>query len=327
MVITSVTDPATADFTADGATPAPGHTGMYRNPLPMSDGSLLAVHTSETRLDQNDGTTAAPNFRYKFRIKTMVPSGNTFAAGQPITTGTQKAIWYWNPDTRVDFNDVLWELDPVEVRARAKPVRAAPGLETPEAAVLQEEGVVESQLRAWLSANNLAMIVTRNNTSRDQGERQQPFNLQVPGGVKNVGDGGKVYNIANLQLFQADQIRGYGGTANPRDGRRVLAQVMHDPKATNPSNPGGPAGSVKLAADGSSAAFVPARRAMTWQLTDGAGAAVVRERNWITFQPGEIRTCASCHGLNSKDQAGNPTPTNKPEALRTLLQYWKTLPH
>ena len=38
------------------------------------------------------------------------------------------------------------------------------------------------------------------------------------------------------------------------------------------------------------AAFVPARRAMTWQLTDPAGAPVVRERYWLTFQPGEIRT-------------------------------------
>ena len=327
MVITPVTDPATAGFTADGATPVAGHTGMYRNPLPMSDGSLLAVHTSETRLDQNDGTTAMPQYRYKFRIKTMVPSGATFAASQPITTGTQKAVWYWDPDTRVDFNDVLWELDPVEVRARAKPSHPASPLETPEASILQEEGVNEAQLRSWLTTNNLALIVTRNNTSRDQGERQQPFNLQVPGGVKKVGDGGKVYNIAHLQLFQADQIRGYGGTASPRAGRRVLAQVLHDPKATNPANPGAPAGSVKLAADGSSAAFVPARRAMTWQLTDAGGAAVVRERNWITFQPGEIRTCASCHGLNSKDQAGGTTPTNKPEALRTLLQYWKTLPH
>ena len=56
------------------------------------------------------------------------------------------------------------------------------------------------------------------------------------------------------------------------------------------------------------------------------GKAVVRERNWLTFQPGEIRTCASCHGLNTQDQAGGFTPLNKPEALRTLLKYWKQLP-
>nr|WP_295785260.1 hypothetical protein [Rhodoferax sp.] len=327
MVVTPVTNAATAGFTVDGQTPVAGHTGMYRNPLPMTDGTLLAVHTVETRLEQNDGTRELPRYRYQFRIKSLVASGDTFTANQPVTPGTQKAIWYWDPDTRVDFNGVLWELDPVEVAARAKPVRAGEALESPESAVLQEEGVVESQLRAWLTANDLALIVTRNNTSRDRGERQQPFNLQVPGGVKTVGDGGKVYNVAHLQMFQADQVRGYGGTASPRAGRRVLAQVMHDPKAQNPINAGGPAGSVKLAADGSSAAFVPARRAMTWQLTDTAGQAVVRERNWITLQPGEIRTCASCHGLNSQNQAGQSgEPTNKPEALRSLLQFWKTLP-
>jgi len=326
MVITPITDPATAGFTADGATPAAAHSGMYRNPLPMSDGSLLAVHTSETRLDQNDGTRALPSYRYQFRIKALNASGNSFVAGLPITPGTQKTIWYWDPDTRVDFSGILWELDPVEVVARAKPIRPAQPLEGPESAVLQEEGVSESRLRSWLTANNLALIVTRNNTARDQGERQQPFNLQIPGGVKTVGDGGKVYNIAHLQIFQADQLRGYGGTTAPRAGRRVLAQVLHDPKATNPANPDGPAGSVKLAADGSSAAFVPARRAMSWQTTDASGLAVVRERNWITLQPGEIRTCPACHGLNSKDQAGNGPPTNKSEALRTLLRYWKQLP-
>ena len=148
----------------------------------------------------------------------------------------------------------------------------------------------------------------------------------MPGGVSKTGDGGKVYDISHLQLFQADQIRGYGGIASPREGRRPLAQVMHDPKVKNPANPGAPAGSVKLGLDGSSAAFVPARRAMTWQLTDATGKAVVRERNWLTFQPGEIRTCASCHGLNTADQAGGFAPINKPEALRTLMRYWKQLP-
>ncbi len=70
------------------------------------------------------------------------------------------------------------------------------------------------------------------------------------------------------------------------------------------------------------AAFVPAQRAVTWQLTDNAGEGVVRERYWLTFQPGEIRVCASCHGLSGVDQAGNNVPTNPPQALLTLLQHW-----
>jgi hypothetical protein len=125
-----------------------------------------------------------------------------------------------------------------------------------------------------------------------------------------------------MQLFQADQLRGIGGTESPREGRRVLARAMHDPAAKN--IPGtGPAGSVKVANDGSVAAFVPARRAMSWQTTDGAGAPVVRERYWLTFQPGEIRVCGSCHGVNTRDQLGQPAPQHAPEALRALLKFWK----
>ena len=44
----------------------------------------------------------------------------------------------------------------------------------------------------------------------------------------------------------------------------------------NPDHPGGPPGSVPIAADGSVAAFVPARRALSWQTTDPGGEAVVR---------------------------------------------------
>ncbi|UUZ54552.1 hypothetical protein LP419_40685 [Massilia sp. H-1] len=161
---------------------------MYRNPLPLSDGSLVSVHTSETRLDTNEGTRAAPRYRYQFRLKSMKPSGSYFVADAALTPGTRKAIWYWDPDTRVDFDGTLWELDPVEVAPRAKPARRSDALEAPERAVLLEENVDEAQLRAWLSSNKLALIVTRDNTSRDRGERQQPFNLQVPGGVSKKGD-------------------------------------------------------------------------------------------------------------------------------------------
>jgi len=103
----------------------------------------------------------------------------------------------------------------------------------------------------------------------------------------------------------------------------VIAQEMHDASAANPPNPSGPPGSVQIAPDGSMAALVPARRAMSWQTVDGQGAPVVRERYWITFQPGEIRTCTSCHGLSSADQLGRPAPTNKPQALNRLLQHLK----
>jgi len=54
---------------------------------------------------------------------------------------------------------------------------------------------------------------------------------------------------------------------------------------------------------------------MTWQLADTNGVGVVRERYWLTFAPGEIRTCASCHGINETSQANKPAPTNTPLPL------------
>jgi hypothetical protein len=189
---------------------------------------------------------------------------------------------------------------------------------------LDEENVNVTDLVAYMRRNNLALVVSRNVTTRDYNDQQQPFNLRVAGTqTQTVAATGKVYDIAHIQFFQGDQIRGYGGTTDPRPGRRVLAQLMHDPSVKNPPNPSGPAGSVKLGSDGSMAAFVPARRAMSWQLTDAAGSGVVRERYWLTFQPGEIRTCTSCHGLNTRDQTNKSVPTNKPEALRELLKYYR----
>jgi cytochrome c553 len=62
---------------------------------------------------------------------------------------------------------------------------------------------------------------------------------------------------------------------------------------------------------------------LAWQTTNAAGTPIVRARAWVTRHSGEARTCAGCHRENSRNQAGNPSPTNKPEALRELLRYWK----
>ena len=103
---------------------------------------------------------------------------------------------------------------------------------------------------------------------------------------------GKVYPISHYQILQGNQVRGYPGV---EPGRRVLAQPMAN-SSHNVANPNGPAGSTKIAADGSTAVFVPANRALAWQTTDASGEPVVRERVWVTMQAGEIRTCAGCHG-------------------------------
>jgi hypothetical protein len=318
--ITYVTHPDTAGYTDEKKPVSADHSGHYREPLPLSDGTLVASHTAETY-----GTGGKYAGNYDFRLKRLKKSGEYWIADQPLTAGLNKTLNYWDPDKKVEFNGALWELNPVEVRARVRPSKLSATLEAPEQKMFSQAGVEFSKLQTWLVQNNLAVAVTRNVTTRDDLDKQQPFNLQVPGGVKTVGGPGKVYDVAHLQFFQADQVRGIGGTSEPRDGRRVLAQVLHDQNAltNNPANPNGPAGSVAVSSDGSIAAFVPARRAMSWQLTDPSGAGVVRERYWLTFQPGEVRVCGSCHGLSDKDQAGNGVPINPPQALLKLLQAWK----
>jgi hypothetical protein len=312
MRVTALTESDPADAVAGG---------RFRNPLPLSDGRLVASHTSAERPPEQG--TPLPDLRLRLLTR---GAGGLYRAGAPLTAGIHASVSWWTAGGARSFNGALWELDAVELRPRlaGKPVRAATGLEAPERAVLREEQVSEAVLRAWLLRRDLALIVTRDQTSRDRADLQQPFNLQVPGGIKTVSKtspNGKVYEIAHFQIFQGDQVRAYPG----RPGRRVIAQPLHDAAGANPANPAGPAGSVRIAADGSTAAFVPARRALTWQTTDRAGSAIVRERNWITFQAGEMRTCASCHGTNTANQAGL-VPLNKPQALRQLLQYWKTLP-
>lgn len=323
-----VTHPDTAGYTDEGEAPTPDHSGHYREPLPLSDGTLVAVHTDESRADESEG--GPTDSRYEFRLKLLQKeSSGYWAASTALTPGITKTIRYWDPDNEVTFSGALWELNPVEVRPRQRPQRLTIDLSEAVRSVFREAGVTPEALRTYLLQNNLALAVTHNVTIRDDLDRQQPYNLQVAGdGVQTIGAEGTLYTVAYMQFFQADQLRGlsYGGD-QIRPGRRVLAQVLHDPAALQANlsltTETAPAGSVKVAEDGSVAAFVPAQRALSWQLTDDEGTAVVRERYWLTFQPGEIRVCGACHGLSQYDQAGNTTPENPPQALLELLNEWQ----
>lgn len=291
------------------ASPESTSGGRFRNPLPTASGAMVA------------GYVATPDFGPGSTIRLHALGTNAaglFTAGTPLTPGISKSVTWWDPDNQRSYSGLLWELEPVEVVARPRPPSPTLPLPAVERAVLTEEQVDENALRLWMKNHNLALIVVRNQTSRDRGDRQQPFNLQVPGGVRTVNGSGRVYDVAHFQIFQGNLIRGYD---NHNRGRRVIAQPSV--VAGNPAYAAGPAGSVVIASDGSSAAFVPANRALTWQITDPAGHAVVRERLWVTMQPGEIRTCTGCHGENSRNQAGQTASVAKPQALRNLLRHWK----
>lgn len=311
-----------------GTTPGPQHSGHYRNPLVLSDGSIVVSHTDQQGPLANLGSGTAPIPNYRFRLKRLSPQGGFLAPASQLTEGIDKTVSYWNPDALVTYSGELWELGAVEVRARAlPPLTVEPPIETVDLPAFSAAQVDPESLRDFLREEGLALLVVRNQTSRDNADRQQPFNLRVPGGAQTIGTSGTVYDIAHFQLIQGDQVRGIGGTSNPRPGRRVLARFLHDAAALGYSlpNPTGPEGSAAIFPDGSSALFVPAQRALSWQTTAPNGDPVVRERFWLTFQPGEIRVCDGCHGVNREGQAGQPAAAQQPQALLALLQHWQQL--
>ena len=321
MTLDWLTAEATAFGREDDQAADPAHSGLYRDPLPLSDGRLIASHTAETRMDRNEGSAAAPRSRYDFRLKLVsADASGTYRAGEALTPGITKSVSWYDPDNLVSHDGPLWELNAVELRPRTRPARRASALPAPEQQVFSEEGVSVAAFQDYLRRNDLALVVSRNLLLRDQADRQQPYNLRLKGAASVAVGSGKVYDVSHLQFLQGDLIRGTGGAATPRPGRRVLAQVMHEPKAANPFQ--GVKGAVALAPDGSVAALVPARRAMSWQLTSG-DTPVVRERYWISLQKGEIRVCATCHGVNRQAQNGAAEPKNPPEGLRRLLRQYK----
>ena len=326
MRIAYLTPRSTSSYVDPDDIPA-DHTGLYRNPIMTTDGYMIAAHTSYKYYEGSGGTANFPNSKYDFRLKFLVFTNGFYVPGTTLTSGLTNRASYWSPDYLVTHTNDLWELDPVEVVARVRPARQQSHIAAPELTAFANAGVQVEDFKKYLTTHELALVVSRDVTTRDKGDRIQPFNLRIAGtNHQTIGASGKIYDVAWMQFFQGDLIRSlhYGNTNSPRAGRRVLAQNLHDPAVDNPTPPTAAPGSVRLGSDGSMAALVPARRALSWQLTDTNNAGVVRERYWLTFQPGEIRTCASCHGINTADQANHAVPTNTPSALVSLLKYWKT---
>jgi hypothetical protein len=315
----------------------PNNIGHFRDPLPMSDGTPSTEGTLLAAFSPTPGPEPSPTgpATYQFRLNRL--SRNRLANGDALngaslTAGIARTVSYYVGSTLVSYSGNLWELQPVELRARSAPVAMnEPALATPEQNAFAAAQVAESDVRAFLRAQDLALLVMRNVTSRDGADRQQPFNLRVPNGTQTLGDGGAIYDLAEMQFFEADQVRGFGTPASPLPGRRTLTRYLDDAQALrfNPAGGANPGAQI-IAADGSVALFVPARRAMTWQSLSPATASalapntpVVRERYWIEYQPGEIRACDGCHGVNTINQAGLPAATNTPQALIDLLTWWR----
>lgn len=302
---------------------------LYRTPVPLADGALVASHAAGiTQTDYNVGTIAQPASLFTFRLRSLKLSGTSYVPDVTLTSGITLNTTYWVGATQVTYNGPAWELDPAEVVARVAPTPATSSVDPIEAGVFGTVGVHIPTFQNYLRSINAALSVSRNVTKRDVHDRQQPFNLKITwSNTQTTGAAGTIYDVGWIQFLQGDLRRGYTlGGAAPAPGRRVVATPLHDTMAENIQTMGAPAGSLRLGDDGSFAAILPAGKAMTWHLlgNDAAKTSYVKERFWVTFQKGEIRTCANCHGINTADQAGvMAKPTNPPEALVALLQKWK----
>ena len=333
IAFTYITHPETRVATA---TPTANHSGLYRNPLPLSDGQVLVAHSQSPDIDANIGTSSNPLSKYDFRLRLLVPTGtNAYQKGSATAltgAGITKTVSWWSPDVLLTYSGLLWETYPVEVRARPRPATPTLNVETvapSEQALFTAAGVNLKDFKKFLRRNNIAVLATRDVTSRDDADFQQPFNLKVSGSAHqtiNAAHPSNVYTVKYLQFLQNDLLRGKGGIATPVNGRRGVAQFLHDPTAMayNPPTTGAQ-GSTLIHPDGSTAMIVPAKRALAWQLNDANNKGVVRERLWVSALAGEIRTCTSCHGESTLNQAGLTSPTNAPQALTTLLNWVKAV--
>ncbi len=329
MAIEYVTHEETANAIDDNDSRPPGHAGLFRNPLAASDGTLWAVHSDSPY--QDAGTIADPgspaprpySSRYNFNIRQLVPGGpnGAMVPGLRLTAPINKSIQYFDNYRyrTVSYSGPMWELQPVEIKSRPRPsARTAeiPAIE--QNMLLTQLGGPSglNALRTYLETNSLALLISRDVTQR--ADEQQDINLKIHWSSHETAESGSTpKEIAWMQLYEGLQLRGYD-----RDGRRVLARPIDD--ALNPAESGAPEGAVKLGDDGSMAAFVPAERALSWQTAELNGDGAVRERYWVTFKAGEIRVCANCHGINNTDVFGQTSPTNEPQALTRLLDWWKT---
>ncbi|MCB0333899.1 MAG: hypothetical protein KDD55_10405, partial [Bdellovibrionales bacterium] len=274
MFVEPLTHPDTASFSSS---PSSEHSGLYRNPIFLTTGELVASHTTETREDENIGSRAHPQSRYMYRLQLVSQQGDFVKATSPLTTGISKTVSYYDPDVLVSYSGPLWELQPVEVVSRSVPLRNLPKLPSIERSVFEAVGVSLDEFQSYLQQINMALIVSRNITTRDMHDTQQPFNLRVSnGGSETVGDSGNVYEVAFMGFLQGDLIRRY---SNLHGGVRPIAQRVQTLLGPSVSS-ATVLGSTPISADGSVAVIVPAGKALTWELLSPSGQSVVKERYW-----------------------------------------------
>ncbi|MBI1765849.1 MAG: hypothetical protein HYR56_30965, partial [Acidobacteria bacterium] len=118
MQVDYITDPLSLAFYLPGIqTPPANHPGHFRNATPLSDGTLIAVHSDSPYRDKTNGGPLTS--LYNFRLVQMLPGNPYFTKGaRLLANGITKSISYWDNSVgtsgqQVSYSGQLWELDPV----------------------------------------------------------------------------------------------------------------------------------------------------------------------------------------------------------------------
>lgn len=205
--------------------PQNGYKGKFRHVVPLNNGQIIVSHSQSgvyfsggqctdyttNQATANDSPNLVPNFN--FQIKTLISDGQFMKAGDPVTPIISKEINHWgNGDgvlnsnlqhVPISFSGAMWQLYPIEVKPMSPPTAQADALELPETQVFQTAMVDVIEFKNFLQNSNLALIVSRNVTTRDENDKQQPYNLSVPGGVSSVvNQNDTVYQVPFFRYFR-----------------------------------------------------------------------------------------------------------------------------
>ena len=290
-----------ADRRARGraAAPTPPRDARRRRTSARRTHARLALRLPHARARQPTGGTG----RLRQHGATLDARRSPRRSGSGIPTT-------WSPTPTAP----LWELDPVEVRPRpAPPATGAAAARAGAGGVRRSRRRPRRVPRSYLEERDLALIVSRDVTTRDHADRQQPFNLRVPGGRADGRrpGGTDLRRRRTCSSSRATRCAASAARLDPRPAGACSRSRMHDPRPTTRRRRG-PPGSVTLALDGSMAALVPAA-----PRADLAAHRRLRRRRWCasaTGSPSSPARSASAPRATASatDQAGAPQPTNPP---------------
>src|SRR6185369_570117 len=134
---------ASADAQCTASMAAGDLTGHFRNPVPLSDGTVVVSHTPVTTVEQNGHD---PTLLYVFRLAELVPrfpgdlTKTENVAGPYLTgAGLVKHVLWWDNGALREYDGPLSETDTVEVRPRPRPTARTEATAAVEAQLLVDE--------------------------------------------------------------------------------------------------------------------------------------------------------------------------------------------